>query len=113
MDGTRTTDVARGPRERGRPVTSEGGQGNRAPGSHRLVGSRSPLCRRYDLRPTPACPRDERVLREGNDDAGRRFIDVDRLIYLWVELWLPVAVGWCGPSGSSATVEQLWTLTPL
>jgi hypothetical protein len=40
----------------------------------------------------------EQVLREGNDDDIRRFIDVDELLVLWDELVLPdyVRRAWAG-----------------
>lgn len=46
--------------------------------------------RRYDLDdPQQRARVYEQVLREGNDDDIRHFIDVDRLQALWTRLWLP------------------------
>lgn len=53
--------------------------------------------RRYDLADLQQRARVyEQVLREGNDDDIREFIDVDQLQALWTRLWLPrrVRVAW-------------------
>ena len=53
--------------------------------------------RRYDLADPQQCARVyEQVLREGNDDDIRAFIDVDQLQALWTRLWLPrrVCTAW-------------------
>lgn len=55
--------------------------------------------RRYDLDdPQQRARVYEQVLREGNDDDIRYFIDVDQLQQLWAIVWLPrrVRVAWAG-----------------
>ena len=48
---------------------------------------------RYDLDDPRQCARVyEQVLREGNDDDIRYFIEVDRLHDLWSAMWLPERV---------------------
>ena len=55
--------------------------------------------RRYDLGdPQQRARVYEQVLREGNDDDIRYFIDVDELQQLWTVMWLPrrVRAAWAG-----------------
>lgn len=53
----------------------------------------------------------EQVLREGNDEDVRRYIDIEELARRWNELVLPTSAG-PGPRGSASTAEPTLRAEP-